>query len=61
MPSKSAKCPECLTCMAKLWILPNRYYYCEICNVYYGGRDDSLQLQDTEHIHSLQKAVSENK
>lgn len=55
MPQKTKKCPECNGCMSKQWILPNRYYYCEFCRTYYGGRDDNLQLIDKEIINNLVK------
>lgn len=58
MPKQTKKCPECNGCMNKFWILPNRYYYCEFCETYYGGRDEALVLQDKDYIHSLQKENS---
>lgn len=47
------KCKECLSCMAPFWILPSRYYYCNVCNTYYTGRDDALILMDKEVMYKL--------
>lgn len=55
MPKQTKKCPECNGCMEKQWILPNRYYYCEFCRTWYGGRDDALQLIPKEDIMNLLK------
>ena len=43
MPKHTKKCPECNGCMDLVWVLPNRYYYCDFCEVYYGGADSNLQ------------------
>lgn len=51
----TVKCPVCNGCMTKFWILPNRYYYCDFCLTYYGGRDDGLSLVPSEQILALQK------
>ena len=53
------KCPECNGCMAKFWILPNRYYYCDFCLVYYGGRDDGLYIVSKDEIDRLLKEQQE--
>lgn len=39
--------------MAPFWVLPNRYYYCNICNSYYTGRDKELTLMNREEMYRL--------
>lgn len=33
------KCKECLGCMAARWIDNSRYYYCDLCKIWYGGKE----------------------
>lgn len=54
MPHR-VKCPDCNSCLAPQWIMPNRYYYCDFCRVYYGGRDGELYIVPTETIHKMIK------
>ena len=28
--------------MSALWVMPNRYYYCSLCRIWYGGRAGEL-------------------
>jgi len=51
------KCPECNGCMVAQWILPDRFYFCEFCRVYYGGMDTSLKIVPDPH---LAKYLEEN-
>lgn len=36
------KCTNCNSCMSALWVMPNRYYYCSLCRIWYGGRAGEL-------------------
>lgn len=47
------KCKECNSCMAPIWILPNRYYYCDFCRVYYTGMDEALTIFPREDMYKL--------
>lgn len=54
------KCPECKTCMAPIWIMPNRYYFCELCRVYYSGTDNELIIVPSNVIYDLMKGSNKN-
>ncbi len=40
--STRVKCRHCLGCMIARWIENNRYYYCDLCRVWYGGGPGEL-------------------
>lgn len=44
------KCPECNGCMSAQWIMPNRYYFCEFCRIYYAGMDKDLHIVPDPHL-----------
>jgi hypothetical protein len=54
------KCPECRSCLSPIWVMPNRYYYCGFCHVYYGGRDGELQIVDTPYRDKIESAKIED-
>lgn len=55
MAKRNKKCPECNGCMDLMWIGTNRYYFCDFCKTYYGGRDDAIQLIPKEQIYDTVK------
>jgi hypothetical protein len=32
--------------MPARWIENNRYYYCDLCKVWYGGRNELIEVED---------------
>lgn len=44
--------------MAAIWLLPNRFYYCEFCKVYYTGMDTDLYIVPNPY---LERHAQENK
>lgn len=54
------KCPICNSCMSPMWILPNRYYYCGFCHVYYGGRDSELVVVPSPYSNTVVNNVIED-
>lgn len=42
MPRSTKKCPECVGCMALIYVDNSRYFYCEFCRTYYGGKEPRL-------------------
>lgn len=50
------KCPECNGCMAPIWVLPNRYYYCEFCRTYYAGKDKDLHQVPNPQLEAFLEA-----
>lgn len=41
--------------MMKFWILPDRYYFCGFCRVYYGGMDTHLEIVPNPHLEKYLK------
>jgi hypothetical protein len=50
------KCPECLSCMSPVWVMPNRYYYCSLCRIWYGGRDGELIIVPNPNQDKIDEA-----
>lgn len=45
MPSR-VKCFHCLGCMVARWIDNKRYYYCDLCRIWYGGGQELIEVED---------------
>lgn len=50
------KCPECNSCMSPVWVMPNRYYYCGFCKIWYGGRDGELVIVPNPNQDKIEEA-----
>lgn len=46
MKNSTKKCPVCNSCLGFVWVLPNRYLYCDFCRDYYTLIDDKITLVD---------------
>ena len=44
MPSR-VKCVHCLGCMSARWVENKRYYYCDLCKVWYGGGSELIEVE----------------
>jgi hypothetical protein len=44
------KCKECLGCMTARWIDNRRYFYCDLCKLWYGGGKGSLIVVDSPYL-----------
>lgn len=52
------KCKECLSCMSAIWVMPNRYYYCGFCRVWYGGRKEDLHVVPNPNQDKIDAATN---
>lgn len=43
------KCYECLGCMHPVWVDNNRYFYCDLCRLYYAGQNVNLYVVDNPY------------
>ena len=54
------KCQTCNSCMSPVWIMPDRYYYCGFCHVYYAGRDGELQIVESPYKNYNNPSIVED-
>lgn len=52
MPSR-VKCKECLGCMIARWVNNSRYYYCDLCRIWYGGRSGELVVVENPYADKI--------
>lgn len=55
------KCIHCLGCMIARWVNNNRYYYCDLCKIWYGGRIDNLIEVADPNTYNLSNEMGEKK
>lgn len=47
------KCKVCLSCFNLAYVDNQRYYHCWLCNTWYTGRDEELQLVPNPHNEKI--------
>lgn len=40
------KCTVCHGCLDPIWIMPNRYWHCDFCDKWYGGRGELTEIDN---------------
>ena len=47
------KCKHCLGCMIARWVNNSRYYYCDLCRIWYGGGKEIVEVPSPYENHEV--------